>query len=69
MEGLPGRLVLVFATNKGVYVASKSSQSAWTNLVPLHADLKEDQYVSIHAEGKGQFIVRTGSKEWLLSAK
>jgi WD40 repeat protein len=65
-----GRLLLVFSTDDGVFVASKPAGGAWTRPTRLHADLTKNERVLIQAAAEGKFLIRTHyrrTREWLLT--
>jgi WD40 repeat protein len=70
IDPLSGRLVLVFSTDDGVFVASKPNDGVWTRPTPLHDDLTKQERVLIQAVAKGKFAIRTHhhmTREWLLT--
>jgi WD40 repeat protein len=65
-----GRLVLVFSTEEGVFVASRPAAGPWTRPTRLHPDLVKRHTVSIQPGPDGAFVIRTRyskTKEWLLT--
>jgi hypothetical protein len=65
-----GRLILVFSTDDGVFVASKPTDGVWTRPTRLHADITKPERVMIQAAADGKFMIRTHgrmTREWLLT--
>jgi hypothetical protein len=67
-----GRVLVVFSTEQGDFVASRPAKGRWTRPTRLHADLTKEHHVSVRFLEKGSFVIRTRhgqTKEWLLKAK
>ena len=70
VDPVSGRLVLVFSTDDGVFVASKPTDGVWTRPTRLHADLTKQERLLIQAVENGKFVIRTHhrmTREWLLT--
>ena len=66
-----GRLLVVFSTDKGVFVAARPAKGPWTRPARLHPELTKSLDVSVQAHGKGRFLIQTKgeqTKAWLLTA-
>jgi hypothetical protein len=67
-----GRLLVVFTTDKGVFVASRPAKGPWTQPVLMEKDLTDVRSVTVQFADKEGFVIRTRgqeTKEWLLKAK
>ena len=58
-----GRIVLVFATDRGVFVSCRSQKGEWTKAKVLDPNLDKNHDVAITALGKGEFGVRVKYEE------
>jgi WD40 repeat protein len=70
VDPVSGRLVLVFSTDDGVFVASKPADAVWTRPRHLHSDLTKRERVLVQAAEEGRFVIRTHhrtTREWLLT--
>jgi WD40 repeat protein len=70
VDPVSGRIVVVFSTNDGVFVASKAADGAWARPTRLHAGPARKERVLIEAAEGGKFLLRTqhrAAREWLLT--
>jgi WD40 repeat protein len=69
-DPVSGRLVLVFSTDDGVFVASKPADGVWTRPTRLHGGPARNERVLVQAAEEGKFVIRTHhrtTREWLLT--
>src|SRR5262249_51141133 len=67
-----GRLLVVFSTEKGVFVASRPEKGSWTRPTLLHAERTGNPGVAVEPLGKGRFVIRTHrgeTKAWRLTPR
>jgi hypothetical protein len=67
-----GRLVVVFTSDKGAFVTSRSAKGPWTRPAPLPKELAEARDLEVRFEGEEGFVIRANGdepREWLLQVK
>jgi hypothetical protein len=72
IDPVGGRVLVVFSTEKGVFVTSRPAKGPWTRPTRLHPAFTREHDVSVKFLEKDRFVIRTKreeTKEWLLQAK